>query len=181
MPMRIDCGDFELRPWQEGDQPHLVRHANDREIWRNLRDQFPHPYRAADADRWVRQAARQQPVTDFAIVIDGYPGGGIGVKLRADVERCSAEIGYWLGQTFWGRGIMASAVRAVTRYAMPTLQLTRLYAVSFAYNVRSHRVLEKAGYSHEGTLRRSAIKDGIVVDQRMYGITDLDLESAGLP
>ena len=108
------------------------------------------------------------PETFFAIAVGGEAVGGIGFVLQQDVERVSAEIGYWLGEAFWGRGIVTEALAAVTRYAIEQHQLTRVFAVPFAYNAPSCRVLEKAGYVLEARLRRSAIKDGTVVDQLQY-------------
>jgi RimJ/RimL family protein N-acetyltransferase len=111
----------------------------------------------------------QRPETAFAIAVNDEAVGGIGFVMLSDVERMSAEIGYWLGEPFWGRGIATEAVIAVTRYAIDTHGLTRLFAVPFASNVASCRVLQKAGYVLEGRLRRSAIKDGQIVDQMQYG------------
>jgi RimJ/RimL family protein N-acetyltransferase len=158
-----------------GDEAALARHANSRAVWLNLRDRFPHPYTLADAEDWVRFASAQQPETNFAIEAGGEAVGGIGFVLHEDVERCSAEIGYWLGEAVWGRGIATAAVRAATAYAFPTYRLTRVYAVPFARNRASCRVLEKAGYVLEARLRRSAIKDGLVLDQLLYAVTDRDL------
>ena len=98
--------------------------------------------------------------------------------LHKDVERVAAELGYWLGEAFWGRGIMSVAVRAATEYAFSAFGLTRLYALPYARNSVSIRVLEKAGYTREALLRRSAIKDGVVLDQVLLAITDLDLARA---
>ena len=92
-----------LRPWKLGDESSLEKHANNRKIWINVRDHFPHPYTRADADWWIGHASAQTPPTDFAIVVDGEAAGGIGFILQADVSRRSAEIGYWLGEAFWGR------------------------------------------------------------------------------
>ncbi|HXE00283.1 MAG TPA: GNAT family N-acetyltransferase [Candidatus Acidoferrum sp.] len=103
MPLALSRGS--LRPWRRGDEPSLVRYANNRNIWRNLRDRFPHPYTAADADAWITKAEAEAPVTSHAIVVDGETVGGVGVDLGTDVRRRSAEIGYWLGEPFWGRGI----------------------------------------------------------------------------
>jgi RimJ/RimL family protein N-acetyltransferase len=153
----------------------LTIHANSRDIWLNLRDQFPHPYTAEDAEAWVKFASSQAQPTSLAIEVDSEAVGGVSLKLHDDVERVSAEIGYWLGQRFWSRGIMSAAVRAVTEYGFEQFSLTRVYALPFVTNVASHRVLEKAGYAREGLLRRSAIKDGIVLDQVLFAITDHDL------
>jgi len=109
-----------------------------------------------------------QPETNFAIEVDGEAVGGIGLVLHQDIERCSAEIGYWLGQDYWGRGITGAALRAITPYAITQFALTRIYAVPFLRNTASIRVLEKAGYQLEGIMRRSAIKEGEVLDQALY-------------
>ncbi len=143
-------------------------HANNRDIWLNLRDAFPHPYSLDDARQFLKRVRAMDPETFFAIAVDGEAVGSIGFRQHDDVERCSAEIGYWLGERFWGRGIMTAALRAVTRYAVERHGLTRVYAVPFEHNHASFRVLEKAGFVCEGRMRRSAIKDGKVLDQLMY-------------
>ena len=158
----------EVRSWRAADLDSLVRHADNRSIWINLRDRFPHPYRHADGRRFLRDARKMTPETFFAIAVGGEAVGGIGYVLQQDVERVSAEVGYWLGEPFWGRGIATEALAAVTRYAIAQHQLTRVFAVPFAYNMASCRVLEKAGYVLEARLRRSAIKDGAIVDQFQY-------------
>lgn len=172
--MRIDCGRCVLRPWTGGDEPSLVRHANNREVWRHMRDSFPHPYTRADAEAWIRSVRRQDPLTNFAIEVDGEAVGGVGLTLGRDVERRSAEVGYWLGEALWGRGIATSALRAVTAHGFEALDLTRIFAVPFAGNPASSRVLEKVGYVCEGLMRRSAVKEGVVLDQALYAITDRD-------
>jgi RimJ/RimL family protein N-acetyltransferase len=158
-----------VRSWQPGDIPSLVEQANNRKIWRNLRDRFPHPYTAADGRRFLKSLRATTPQTVFAIAVGRKAVGGIGYLLQKDVERVSAEIGYWLGESYWGRGIATEALIAVTNYAIEQHGLTRLYALPFAWNAASCRVLEKAGYTLEARLRRSAIKDGEVTDQLLYG------------
>jgi [ribosomal protein S5]-alanine N-acetyltransferase len=158
----------EVRSWRATDLEPLVRYADNRSIWINLRDRFPHPYGHGDGRRFIRAARKMVPETFFAIAVGGEAVGGIGYVLQHDVERVSAEVGYWLGEPFWGRGITSEALAAVTRYAIEQHQLTRLFAVPFAYNTASCRVLEKAGYVLEGRLRRSAIKNGEVIDQFQY-------------
>jgi RimJ/RimL family protein N-acetyltransferase len=158
----------QVRSWRLTDVDALARHANNRGIWLNLRDAFPHPYRKRDARAFIRMTLQHDPETNFAIDVGGEAVGGIGFLLRPDVERISAEIGYWLGEAFWGRGIATEALIAVTRYAIREHGLTRLFAVPFASNAASCRVLEKAGYLLEARLRRSAIKNGEIVDQLQY-------------
>jgi RimJ/RimL family protein N-acetyltransferase len=151
-----------------GDLPSLVRHANNRRVWLQLRDRFPHPYTEAHAREFLDHVMGESPSTVWAIIVDGEAAGGIGIVRLADVERVSAEIGYWLGERYWGRGIATEAVRAVTKEAFRRFDLERLFAVPFADNAASIRVLEKAGYVLEGRMRRSAIKDGVIRDQLLY-------------
>jgi RimJ/RimL family protein N-acetyltransferase len=157
-----------VRSWRASDVESLVRYADNRNIWINLRDAFPHPYTRRDAREYLR-GIRQRPVeTMFAIAVDDEAVGGIGFVLHGDVERVSAEIGYWLAEPLWGRGIATEALVAVTAHAIAAHGLTRLYAVPFAWNAASCRVLEKAGYILEARLRNSAIKDGKLTDQLQY-------------
>jgi len=157
-----------VRSWRENDAPSIASHANNRRVWINLRDRFPHPYTLDDARAFIQAARASDPETMFAIVVGDAGVGGIGVTLHDDVERVSAEIGYWLGEPFWGRGIVTEALTALTARAIHEHGLTRVYALPFDGNVASVRVLEKAGYVCEGRMRRSAIKDGRVIDQLLY-------------
>lgn len=166
--MNLDLPGCRVRDWQPGDSASLVRHANNRRIWLNLRDRFPHPYQLDHAATFLERIARQQPRTVWAIEIGGEAAGGIGIEPMSDVERISAEIGYWLGEAHWGRGVMTGAVVAVTAEAFRRFDLRRIFALPFADNAASIRVLEKAGYVLEGRLRHSAIKDGQVRDQLMF-------------
>jgi len=159
-----------IRSWRWDDISSLVRHANNRRVWRNLKDRFPHPYTTTDADHWIRQATRTPPETHFAIAISGEAVGGIGLDLQGDVFRRSAEIGIWLGEPFWGRGIATEAVRALTEYAFTQFDLCRIFAGVFEWNPISMRLMEKAGYSFEGRLRKSVTKDGQTIDQMLYAI-----------
>ncbi|MGQ0720754.1 MAG: GNAT family N-acetyltransferase [Candidatus Eiseniibacteriota bacterium] len=158
----------QVRSWLESDAQPIVSHADNRRVWINLRDRFPHPYTLADAHRFIHAVRAVEPETGFAVAVDTAAVGGIGFTLHGDVERVSAEIGYWLGEAFWGRGIMTEAVAAVTDYAIRTHDLTRVFAVPFEWNAASFRVLEKVGYVCEGRMKRSAVKDGRVIDQLLY-------------
>jgi RimJ/RimL family protein N-acetyltransferase len=166
--MEIALSRCRLRPFRQGDEAAIVRHASNRKIWINLRDRFPHPYTLEDADAWIRLVADQDPPTQCAIEVGGELAGGIGLTLQDDVHRRSAEMGYWLGEPFWGRGIMSEAVLAFTSYAFATFDLCRVYATVFEWNPASARILEKAGYVLEGRLRKSVIKDGRTIDQLLY-------------
>jgi RimJ/RimL family protein N-acetyltransferase len=159
-----------IRSWRWDDISSLVRHANNRRVWRNLQDRFPHPYTTTDAEHWIRQATGTPPETHFAIAIGDEAVGGIGLDLQNDVFRRSAEIGIWLGEPFWGRGIATEAVRALTDLAFTQFDLCRVFAGVFEWNPASMRLLEKAGYSLEARLRKSVTKDGQTIDQMLYAI-----------
>lgn len=158
----------EVRSWRTSDVDSLARYANNHKIWLNLRDAFPHPYTKHDAREFIRASLQRTPETTLAIAVDGEAVGSIGFVLHPDVERVSAEIGYWLAEPLWGRGITTQALVAVTAHAIAAHGLTRIYAVPFAWNAASCRVLEKAGYVLEARLRRSAIKNGEITDQFQY-------------
>jgi RimJ/RimL family protein N-acetyltransferase len=167
-PVRIALSKCLLREWRRGDEPSLVRHANNRKVWINLRDAFPFPYTPADAKNWIRLATTNGLNYVFAIDVDGFAVGAIGLHPGDDVHRHSAEIGYWLGEEYWGRGIVTEAVVAVTEYAFASLGMARVHAEVFHWNAASMRVLEKAGYAREGVLRKSAFKDKQWVDQVVF-------------
>ena len=162
-------GPCRVRSARIADAPTIARHADNRKIWLNLRDAFPSPYTVADAKRFVRTLALQDPETHFVIEADGDATGVIGYRLQDDVERASAEIGYWVAEPYWGRGIATAALIATTALAFEQHdELHRLFALPFAANAASVRVLEKAGYVLEARLRHSAIKDGVLIDQLQY-------------
>jgi RimJ/RimL family protein N-acetyltransferase len=166
--MQLKLSHCVVRSLRDSDARSLARHANNRRVWINLRDRFPHPYRVSDAHAFIHLALSTFPETHFAIAVGDEAVGGIGYTLHEDIERVSAEIGYWLGEPFWGRGITTEALVALTAHAIREHGLTRVYAVPFDGNVGSCRVLEKAGFTCEGRMRRSAIKDGRVIDQLLY-------------
>ena len=155
--------------WKDCDS--LVRYANNRNVWLNLRDRFPHPYTKDDAQRWLEIATEIKPETNFAIAVEGSAIGAIGFSVQSDVAYRSAEIGYWLGEEFWGRGIATEALMAVSDYAFASYDLCRLYAHVFEWNLASARVLEKSGYTLEGRLKKSVTKDKQTIDQLLYART----------
>lgn len=168
--MELKLATCTVRSWEWRDRDAIVRHANNRNVSINLRDRFPHPYTINDARTWLDIVVGIKPETNFAIAVGGEAVGGIGFTLQPDVGHRSAEIGYWLGEDFWGRGITTDALKAVTDYAFATFDICRLFAHVFEWNGASARVLEKAGYSFEGRLRKSVTKDGKTIDQLMYAV-----------
>ena len=157
-----------VRPWRLADVDALVRHENNVAVSRQLRDRFPHPYSRANATAFLKFATQDTDPANLAIDVHGEAVGGIGFVAGSDVERFSAEIGYWLGEAHWGRGIATEALTLVTDDVFRRRNLLRLFALPFADNVASTRVLEKAGYVREGILRASAVKFGQPRDQAMY-------------
>ncbi|MCI0452016.1 MAG: GNAT family N-acetyltransferase [Candidatus Latescibacteria bacterium] len=167
-PVRFTLSTCVLREWRRGDEPSLVRHANNRNVWINVRDSFPFPYTPSDAKAWIRLATTTGLNEVFAIDVDGFAVGAIGLKPGEDVHRLGAEIGYWLGEEFWNRGIATEAVKAVTGHAFAVMGMARVHAAVFEWNTSSMRVLEKAGFVKEGVLAKSAIKDRKIIDQVVY-------------
>lgn len=157
-----------LRPWSERDKAELVQIANDREVWRNLTDLFPHPYTEADAAFWVQHALEISASLHFAIESQGYLAGGVGIIAGEGIYRKTGQFGYWLGRSFWGRGIATAAARSMVQHACAYLPFARLEAPVFGWNPSSMRVLEKVGFIREGVLRRSVFKDGELTDSVMY-------------
>jgi ribosomal-protein-alanine N-acetyltransferase len=166
--MKLLFGDHLIRNWCKADAVPLQRYADNRKIWLNLRDIFPHPYTLEDARWWVANASQEDPECSFAIATVNEPIGGIGLVLGEDVNRYNAELGYWLAEPFWGRGITTDGVRTFTEWAFEHFSLNRIFATPFAGNYASERVLEKARFTREGVLTNAIVKDGVIRDQVMY-------------
>ena len=167
-----------LRALAPADAPALVAHADDPAVARHLFDGFPQPYTAEAAAAWAgREAASGAFGWVWAITVDGPLVGCIGLRPEAGWLRCNAEIGYWIGQSHWRRGITADAVRQVTDWAFAALpELTRIHAPIFSWNEGSQAVARKCGYVREGVLRQSAIKDGAVIDRVLWATYRMQLE-----
>jgi [ribosomal protein S5]-alanine N-acetyltransferase len=160
-----------LRRWRTGDRERLAELANNRKIWVNLRDRFPFPYTEADAEAWIAHcAAEQGSLTQFAIEGEGELVGAIGFEALRDERRQGADIGYWIGEPYWGRGIATTALIDASRRAFAEFPFERLQASVYDWNPASMRVAEKAGYQLEGRMRRSVIKDGRVGDCLIYAL-----------
>jgi RimJ/RimL family protein N-acetyltransferase len=166
--MKIEFGEYRIRDWAFEDAPAIVWYANNRKMAMWLRDRFPSPYTAADANTFLAVACRRDPRIVFAIATQREAVGGIGLDFGDDIHRFTAELGYWLGEPFWGRGIMTDAVRLFTAWAFENLEVYRIFAAVFDGNAASIRVLEKAGFVREGHLRAAAFKNGSILDQVLY-------------
>lgn len=166
--MHLECRSCLVRSWRESDREALLRFANNRRIWRNLKDRFPHPYTAEAADAWLALNRTNPERTGWAIEVDDLAVGGIGLIPGEDVYAKTAHIGYWLAEPYWGRGIATDAVRAVSDHALTRLGFLRLEAPVFAWNPASMRVLEKCGYTREAVMEKSVFKDGEIIDSVLY-------------
>lgn len=161
---------FSLRPFRDGDEASLVANANNINIFNNVKDNFPHPYTYNDALWWINvNKETDQPTTCLAIDIDGEVIGAIGIIIGSDIQRVTAEIGYWLGESYWKRGIATEALKRTTDYIFTNFpDLVRIWAAVFEYNKPSMNVLEKAGFQFEGIRKKGAIKNGLIIDEYVY-------------
>ncbi len=160
--------EWRVRSLAMSDAESIARYANNRNVWINVRDQFPHPYALNDAKAFLKTQRDHNPETAWAIASEAEAIGVVGLHPQSDVYLKSAEIGYWLGEPFWGRGIASAAVKAIAEYAFLNSDALRLYAGVFEWNLASARVLEKAGFSLESRMRKAVVKDGKNIDQLMY-------------
>lgn len=157
-----------LRPWVPADKASLIANANNRNVWRNLADVFPHPYTDADADAWLRIANSPDRSIKLAIDLNGVAIGGIGARAGDGIFVRTAHFGYWLGEPYWGRGIVTAASRALLDYLKADARFVRLEAPVFEWNPASMRVLEKLGFERVAVLRKSVTKDGQLIDSVLY-------------
>jgi len=166
--MELVEGRIRLRPLRYSDKEVLVRLANNKKIWDNLRDMFPYPYQVSDAEKFIDMVKPIEPTLNFSIVYDTDFTGVIGIIRQHDVYRKSAEIGYWIGEPYWNMGIATIALKLATKYAFEELNLERLFAGVFEGNEESKRVLEKCAYQLEGIYRKAVLKNKKLIDEWRY-------------
>lgn len=168
--MELKGNNFTLRPWQEGDEESLAKHANNKKIADNLADRFPNPYTLKDAEEWIKLNLENEEKSNsnFTIIVDGNPVGGIGVEKKKDELSKTGVLGYWLGEEHWGKGIVSEAVRIIVEHAFNKMKLERIEARVFDYNKASSRVLEKNGFKQEGIMRKRALKHDKLYDEYFY-------------
>ena len=166
--MQIPTSFGMIRSWNEQDCDALVKYANNYKIWKNLRDGFPHPYSRESALSFLSMVGHQDPLTFYALATTEEAIGSIGISLNKDVHRLTGELGYWLAEPFWGKGIISEAIQKFCDFAFEQYGLVRIYAEPYVYNPASCRALEKAGFVYEGRMRNSVIKEGQITDQFLY-------------
>ena len=167
----------EIRKWELSDAKDLAVALSNTKIQDNLRDGLPYPYTEQDGVDFISAmlSADENETFAFAITIDGKVIGSIGVFRQGNIHRQTAELGYYIAEEYWDKGIMTEAVKQICKCVFDKSDIIRIYAEPFAYNAASCRVLEKAGFQYEGTLRSNAIKNGKVIDMKMYSLLKTEL------
>ena len=163
---------IQIRKWELADAKDLATALSNRKILDNLRDGLPYPYTEQDGKDFIAAmlAADENSTFAFAITLDGKVIGSIGAFRQENIHKHTAELGYYIAEEHWGKGIMTEAVKQLCDYVFSHTHMIRTYAEPFAYNIGSQRVLEKAGFQYEGTLRNNAVKNGKILDMKMYSI-----------
>jgi RimJ/RimL family protein N-acetyltransferase len=164
-------GNIILRRFYDSDAAVLAQLLNNKKVWDNLRDYIPFPYSINDAISFIRQTQEESPQMSFAIEYDQQFCGAIGLIGQSDVYKKTAEIGYWLGEPYWNKGIATRSVKLVTDYALNELPFIRVHTGVFDYNVGSMKVLIKNGYAKDGVFRKAILKNGHIFDEHRFSIT----------
>ena len=168
--------EISVRKWQAGDEEELATQANNIKIFNNVLDQFPNPYTLEEAERWIKYSSGITPPEHMAVIVDGKIAGGIGTKRKEDVYRKTMEIGYFLGETYWGKGIMTLAVKQFVDYMFKTFDINRIIAPIFDFNIASQRVVEKVGFRKEAVMVKSVIKNNVFRNEIIYALLREEFE-----
>jgi RimJ/RimL family protein N-acetyltransferase len=167
----LNEGDIILRPFYDNDAEVLAQLINNKKIWDNLRDYIPFPYSVDDAVFFIRQTQKENPQMSFAIEFDQQFCGAIGLIGQSDVYKKTAELGYWLGEKYWNKGLATVSVKLITDYAINELDFIRVHTGVFEYNAGSMRVLIKNGYTKDGIFRKSILKNERILDEHRFSLT----------
>ena len=161
---------FTLRPWQLSDLTNLVKYANNENIAKFLTNKFPHPYTATDGKAFIEFATSEEPIHIFAIEVDGEAIGGIGIHPQKDIYIKNAELGYWIAEPFWGKGIISKAIPLIIDFGFRTFDINRIYAMTFEPNKGSQKVLENNNFVLDAKLDKTIFKNGELMDELIYSI-----------
>lgn len=166
-----------IRKWELSDAIDLAAALSNKKVQDNLRDGLPYPYTEQDGTDYISAmlSADENETFAFAITVDEKVVGSIGIFRQGNIHRHTAELGYYIAEEYWGKGIMTGAVRQICAYVFEKSDIIRIYAEPFAYNAASCRVLEKAGFQYEGTLRNNAVKNGEIIDMKMYSLLKTEI------
>ena len=161
-----------IRKWELSDAKDLAAALSNKKVQDNLRDGLPYPYTEQDGKEFISAmlSADESETFAFAITVNNMVIGSIGIFRQGNIHRQTAELGYYIAEEYWGKGIMTEAVKQICEYVFANSDIIRIYAEPFAYNIASCRALEKAGFQYEGTLRSNAVKNGKVIDMKMYSL-----------
>lgn len=164
--------DCKIRPWKLEDAPDLAAATSNIKIHNNLRDGLPLPYTVHDAEEFIKAMldADKGKTYAFAITVEDKAIGSIGVFRKDNIHSRTAEIGYYIAESHWGQGLGTSSVKQVCRLIFKTTDIIRIFAEPFSYNAASCRILEKSGFAFEGILKKNAVKNGEMVDMKMYSL-----------
>ena len=162
--------EFKLRAWRDTDLESLVKYANNPNIAGNLTNAFPHPYTVENGQAFIQYARSADPLSIFAIELNGEAIGGIGIHPQTDIMCKNAELGYWLAEPFWGKGIISSAIAQIVQYAFATFDIVRIYARPFGTNFASQKALEKNGFVLEARIHDNIFKNGVFQDELIYAV-----------
>lgn len=162
--------DYKLRPWAMTDLDSLVESANNNNIAKFMMNKFPHPYTKEAGENFIGFAMQGNPTNIFAIEVDGKAVGGIGIHPASDVESYNAEMGYWLAEAYWGKGIITAAIQEMVAYGFQNFEINRIFARPFGTNLASQKVLQKAGFELEAVLKNTFFKNGEFQDEMIYAI-----------
>ncbi|MGQ0765838.1 MAG: GNAT family N-acetyltransferase [Gemmatimonadota bacterium] len=168
--MDLSLRRVSIRQWRVDDAPAIAALADNHRIWINVRDRFPHPYTLLDAEAFIGKHIDGESTNNFAMTVGGEVIGSIGIRPGEDVYRKSAELGYWIGEPYWGRGYATEAVSGFSPWALEAYDLVRLFALVFATNPASARVLEKAGFEFVARVSSAVVKGGLVADELVYNL-----------
>ena len=162
--------EFKLRSWNINDLESLVKYANNYNIAKNLTNQFPHPYTKKNGESFIAMATKNYPLNIFAIDIRGQACGGIGLHPQQDIHCKNAELGYWLAEPYWGKGIITNAIKQIVKYGFKTFDIDRIFARPFENNIGSQKALENSGFVLEGKFDKVLYKNGEYLDELIYAI-----------
>lgn len=169
--------EFILRPWKASDINSLIKYANNWNIAKNLTNQFPHPYTIQDGKAFIEYATKDEPIHIFAIEVNQEAVGGIGIHPQSDIFIKNAEIGYWLGEPFWGHGIVSKAIKQIVQFGFSTFDIERIFARPYGTNFASQKILEKNNFLLEGRYNNILYKNGEYLDELIYAIRRYNWEN----
>ena len=168
--------EIKLRPFRRSDVPALVKYANNKNIWDNVRDRFPHPYTEESATDWINIANIYNPSSNLVIDLKGELIGAMGLTKKDDIYRKNAEVGYWVAEPYWGQGIGTEALKQFVDYTFQNFKFHKLYAGIMSTNIASARVLERVGFTLEAVLKESIYKNDHFIDEHIYSLFRRDFE-----